>query len=181
MSKPVKNMIVAEYKRRFRDVNDAVLVSVRGIEANDNNRFRLGLAEKDIHVTAIRNNLAKKAFQDTGLEALEPLLEGPSALVYGGNSVVEVARELIDWVKDIDQIELKGAILDGTQFIGPSEVKRLSAFPTREEALAKAITIILSPGSNLVSQVKAPGGNLMGIVKTIQEKLEKGETIEKTA
>jgi len=41
------------------------------------------------------------------------------------------------------------------------------------------VTLILSPGRNLMASVKGPGGRLAGIVKAIQEKLENGETIEK--
>ncbi len=181
MSKPVKDMIVAQYKRRFADVENAVLVNIRGIGANDNNRLRLGLMAKEINVTVVSNTLARRAFRETSLEALDPMLTGPSALVYGGNSVVEVARELIDLAKQFDKMELKGAVLDGTQFLGPEEVKRLSKFPTREEAQAELITLILSPARKLVGAVKGPGGRLMGIVKAIEEKLEQGEAIEKSA
>ncbi len=181
MSKPVKNMIVAEYKRRFADIEDAVLVNIRGIDANLNNEMRLGLQEKQIRVTVVSNTLARRAFKETSLEGLGPALEGPSAMVYGGASVVEVARELIDLAKKIKELELKGAVLDGTQFLGPQEVKRLSSFPTREEAQAQVVTLILSPARNLVGAVQGPGARLLGIVKTIQEKLEDGETIEKTA
>ena len=45
MSKPVKNLITEDYKRRFEGLTGAVLVDVRGMEANDNNTFRAGLAD----------------------------------------------------------------------------------------------------------------------------------------
>ena len=37
MSKPIKNMIVAEYKRRFDGVDSALIIDIRGIDANENN------------------------------------------------------------------------------------------------------------------------------------------------
>ena len=45
MSKQIKDMIVAEYKRRFNDVSDALVIDIRGIEANENNNLRIDLAE----------------------------------------------------------------------------------------------------------------------------------------
>ena len=60
-------------------------------------------------------------------------------------------------------------------------MKRLSEFPTREEAQAKVVQLILSPASKVVGAAKSPGAKLLGIVKEIQERLEKGETIAKTA
>ena len=107
MSKPVKEMIVAEYKRRFDDVTSGLLIDIRGIEANVNNELRVDLQQQDIHITVLKNSLAKTAFQDTELEGLADLIEGPSALAFGGNSVVEVARSLVKWAKKIKKLELK--------------------------------------------------------------------------
>lgn len=179
MSKPVKEMIMAEYHRRFNELEGALVIDIRGIDANENNSLRLGLAEKSIKVTVIKNALARKAFQDTSLAAISPALEGPSALAYGGTSVVDVARELVDWAKKVKELDLKGAVLDGEYFEGEDGVKRLSTFPTKEEAQAKVVQLMLSPAGNLVSAAKAPGSDLMGIVKEIQERLEKGEAIAK--
>ncbi len=179
MSKPVKEMIIDEYKSRFQGVEGALLVDIRGIEANQNNALRLSLQRQSIRVTVVKNALARKAFASTGLEALSPALEGPSALVYGADSVVEVARSLVEWAKKIEKLELKGAVLDGELFEGEAGVKRLSTFPTRDEAKAKVVQILLSPAGNVVGAVVSPGSRLLGIVKEIQERLEKGETIRK--
>ena len=179
MSKPVKNLITEEYKRRFDGVTGAVLVDVRGMESNDNNNFRHGLAEKAIKITVVKNSQAKRAFEGTDLEGLSDMIDGPSALVYPiseDTSVVNVARELVDWAKKLEQLEFRGAILDGIMF-GPDQIKTLSEYPTKEEAQAKVVTLLLSPARNLVGGISAPAGNIAGILKTIQEKLEAGETI----
>ena len=179
MSKPVKEMIVADYRRRFTDTSDALVIDIRGIEANDNNEMRLGLLEKDIHVTVVKNTLAKAAFEGTGLESLGDVLEGPSAIAYGAESVVEVARELVKWAKQVEDLELKGAVLDGQVFEGAAGVTALSKFPTRDEAQAQAVQLVLSPGGNLVGAVTSPGAKLLSIVSEIQTRLEEGNTIEK--
>ena len=179
MSKPVKNMITAEYARLFDGVESAVVVDVRGIDANTNNELRDGLRKQNIRVTVIKNTLAKKAFEGSPLEALEPALEGPSALAFGGESVVDVARAVVDWAKKVKEFELKGASLDGVYFEGDAGVKALSNYPTRDEAQAKVVQVALTPAGNVVSAATSGGSNLMGIVKEIQERLEKGETISK--
>ena len=181
MSKPMKEMMVREYRNRFEGLSQALLLDIRGIEANDNNALRLGLHAKDIRVTVLRNTLARAAFGGTGLEGLVPAIAGPTALCYGGESVVDVARELVDWAKKTEHLELKGAILDGELFEGEEGVKRLSTFPTREEAQAKVVQLVLSPAGNLVGAALSRGKKLMGIVKEIQVRLENGKTIEKTA
>ncbi|MDP7029090.1 MAG: 50S ribosomal protein L10 [Phycisphaerales bacterium] len=179
MSKPIKNMMVADYRRRFDGVSNALLVDIRGIEANENNAMRQDLHASGIRITVVRNKLARDAFKDTDLEALVPGLEGPSAMCYGGDSVVEVARSLVDWAKKVKELDLKGACLDGEYFDGHDGVKRLSTFPTRDEAQAKVVQLVLSPAGNVLGAATSAGSNVMGIVKEIQERLEKGEEIAK--
>ncbi len=179
MSKPVKELLMKEYLDRLDGAEDVAVVSIRGIDANSTNQIRKNLREKEIRVTIMRNRLARKAFaESSSLSALEPVLDGPSALVYGAESVVEVARELVDQLKEFPDIELKGAVLDGTLFEGEEGVKRLSKFPTREEAIGDLVALVLGPGGNLVAQVKGPGARIAGLVKTIADKLEKGEEIK---
>jgi large subunit ribosomal protein L10 len=125
MSKPVKDMMVAEYRRRFSDVDSAVVVEIRGLDAEGTAALRGGLREKTIRVSIVKNTLARKAFAGTPLEALDPALKGPSALVYGGASVVDVARELVAKIKKVKQLELKAACLDGILYEGVEGVTRL--------------------------------------------------------
>ncbi|MEC9373391.1 MAG: 50S ribosomal protein L10 [Planctomycetota bacterium] len=181
MSKNVKELMMRDYSDWLEGQTDALVISIRGIEANDNNRLRQELMEKDIRIRVVRNNLARKAFSDSPLANLAPVLKGPTALAFGGETVVDVARELVKWARDIEKLELKGAILDGELFEGPAGVERLSKLPTRDEAIAQVVTLVLSPARKLVGQVKGPGGRIAGIVKTVQDKLEKGETIAPVA
>lgn len=179
MSKPIKELIIEDYKKRFNDLDGALILDIRGVTANDTNDLRLELQKKKIRVTVIKNTLAKKAFTGTSLENLGAALEGPSALAYGAESVVDVARELVEWAKKIKQLTLKGAVLDGTYYAGEKGVKQLSSFPTREEAQATIVQLVLSPGGSVVGAATAPGANILGIVKEIQERLEKGQAIAK--
>jgi large subunit ribosomal protein L10 len=179
MSKPVKELIMSDYQRRFGDLVGAVVVDIRGVEANDNNELRLGLAKSDIRVTVVKNTLARKALEETALAPLEPALTGPAALAYGGESIVDVARQLVEWARKVEDLDLKGAVLDGEYFDGDAGVKRLSRFPTREEAQAKVVQLVLTPAGNVIGAAKSAGSNVLGIVKEIEERLEKGETISK--
>lgn len=179
MSKQLKEMIIRDYKNRFEGCNEGALISLRGVSGHDTTKLRKNLRAKKVKVTMVRNALAGKAFEGTGLTAFEDLLSGSNALCYGGSSIVEVARELVAVAKDMPALELKGAILDGTLFKGDKGVKELSKFPTREEALGQTVSLLLGPGKKLVAQLKGPGANIAGLVKAIETKLEKGETIAK--
>ena len=59
MSKPVKEMIVADYRKRFEGIKNALMIDIRGIEANSNNELRIDLSKSDIHITVLKNSFAK--------------------------------------------------------------------------------------------------------------------------
>lgn len=180
MSKTVKNLISKTYAKQFGDLTDAMVIDIRGIEANDNNELRTDLIGKQIRITVVKNSLAKATFKGTKLEPLNEYLEGPAAIAYGGESVVNVARVLIDWAKKLEHLELKGAVLDGLPF-GPDQIKALSEYPTKEEAQAQVIQVVLGPGSQVAGALVGVGNEIAGILKSIEEKLEDGEQIAKVA
>jgi large subunit ribosomal protein L10 len=180
MSKPVKNLISKSYEKRFEGVSGAVVVDIRGVKSNDNNTLRTSLAQDGIRITVVKNNLARRVFADGDMAAVSELLDGPAALVYGAESVVEVARALIKKAKDIANFEYKGAVMDG-QVFGPDQIEALSKYPTRDEAIAQVIQVILSPASNIAGCLVGPAGAIAACLKTIEEKLEKGEQITKVA
>ena len=179
MSKPVKEMIIDEYRRRFENVDGGVILQIRGMDALENNEFRNELRKKSIHITVLKNTLAKKAFAGTDLEVLFPALTGPAALAFGAESPVDVAREIVDWAKKVKALELCAASIDGVYFEGEAGVKALAKFPTRAEAQSTVVTILLTPHRNVVGCAKSPGSKLMSVVKSLEEKLEDGEVIAK--
>jgi large subunit ribosomal protein L10 len=170
MSKPVKNLIASEYSKRFEGVTGAVVVEIRGLDAKATTSMRNSLRSKGIRVTVVKNALARRTFKGSALSGLDKALKGPSALLTGHESAVLVAREIVKVAEAEKKIVLKAAMFDGELYEGDAGVKKLGSFPTREEAQAKVVTLLLSPARQI-----------MGVVKTLQEKLEKGETVAKIA
>jgi large subunit ribosomal protein L10 len=91
--------------------------------------------------------------------------------------VINVARDLIEQANQV-KFKFKGALLDG-QVFGPNEVNALSKYPTREEAQAQIIQVALGPAAQVIGAAVGAGSQIASIVKTIEEKLEKGETINR--
>jgi large subunit ribosomal protein L10 len=179
MSKPIKEIMMRDYKARLGDTQDALLISIRGMKGTATTKVRQDLAKKNIKITVVRNALARKTISGSGIAPLGDFMTGSSALAYGGQSVVEVAREFVKLLEKHPTLELKAAILDGILFKGKDGVKELSKFPTRDEAIAQAVTLVVSPGRKLLGAVKGPGSNIAGIISAIEQKLEKGEEIKK--
>jgi len=172
MSKPVKNLIRKEIGRRLEGVTDVAVVSVIGIDGNTNNRLRGELLEKGIHVMVVKNAMARQAFDDLGIGEVGELLDGPCAVAYGAESVVDVVREILGRAKEIPELSVKGAYMEGEVYAGPARVEELSKFPTRIEALGKLAGAALGPGGKVAGALIGPGGVIAGIVKALEERDE---------
>ncbi|MEX2215981.1 MAG: 50S ribosomal protein L10 [Phycisphaeraceae bacterium] len=176
MSKPIKNLIVDTYKKKFDGVTGAVVIDIRGVASGVNTNLRSNLHKEGIKITIVKNNLAKRAFSETTLQRISELLDGPCAMVYGGNSVVEVARTIIGRLKEVPNLQVKGAIMDGELFAA-DRVEALSKYPTKVEAQAQVIQVILGAAGQLIGAVTGIGGQIASIIEQVQKKLEKGEAV----
>ena len=169
MSKPVKELVRKELMKRLDGVSSLAVIGFTGLDAVSTNKVRSNLVKKDIHVTVVKNALAKQAFKELGLTSASELLEGPCAIAYGSDSVVSVVRALMELGKDSKALTIKGAVMEGTIF-READIEALSKYPTRDEAIANLVAAVLSPGRKLAAAVLAPGSKLASILKTIEEK-----------
>lgn len=172
MSKPVKQLIQANYAAKFGSLDGAVILSLRGVDSNTTNGLRAKLVAKNVKLSVVKNSLASNAFKGTVLENLSTILTGANTVAYGGESVVQVAREIIEVLRDNEAIQIKGAIMDG-QIFTSKQVEELSKYPTRPEAQAQTVALILSPAKNLAASVLGPGRKVASLVKAIEEKKSK--------
>jgi len=173
MSKPVKDLITQEYKKVYRDLDSACVVSVIGLDAISTNKLRGELRQKEIRLQVIKNSMARRALADTTLGPLSSALEGPCALVTGGSSVIDVAKLLVDFQKTYPQLELKIGMLDGDPEL--IDLKQLAKMKSREELIAEVAMLISSPARNIAGCLAAAGGRLAGCIKAIAEKQEGSE------
>lgn len=175
MSKPVKALMEKELARRFADVDSVAVINPRGINAIRNNQIRRKLRQMGLRMTVVKNSLLKRATASSRLAGVHQLLDGPSALIYGKASVSAIARLLLEEKKNDEKIELRGIFFDGEVYVGEEGVRQVSKLPTREEALAMIVAAILSPGRKLAGAIKAPGGRIAAILKTIEQKAKEKE------
>jgi large subunit ribosomal protein L10 len=166
MSKYVKNLVTDHLRQQFDGVNDALLVNMVGLGANENNVLRAELAEKGIEVLVVKNSLAARATAGTALDGLFEDLTGTNAMCWGTEDVVSLAKEVVRLAKDkrFEAFEPRGGMMDGER-LSADEVQAVSKWPSREEQLSLMVGQILGPGSKLSAQLIGPGGALASQIK----------------
>lgn len=175
MSKPIKDLMTQEYRRRYGDLDGACLVSVIGLDAIATNKLRGELLARKLRLHVVKNSLARRALGDTALAPISAALKGPCALVTGGESVIDAAKTLVGLKKTYTKMELLVGILDGDkELVG---VEQLATMKSRTETLGDLSGLIRSPGGRL-SGCLLGGGRIAGCLKAIIEKAEKAAPAE---
>lgn len=171
MSKFVKKLEMEQLERDFGDITDMVVVNVIGLNASESHSLRMDLRKKGISLRVVRNSLAQRVLGEKGLRGLDGILSGASAIAWGGAGIVELAKEITDWAKKVQKLQIKGGCIAG-QALDPQGVEQVSKMPSREELLGRIANLIASPGGNLIRLMNSPGGALASQIKQISEKKE---------
>ena len=107
MSKPVKAMVTAELEQRYAGMESACVVDLTGLTVQAQEALRTALRDKSGRLEVVKNSLARQAFRDTVLEPLGKSLEGPCALVTSSESMIEIAKILVEAAKEYSELKLK--------------------------------------------------------------------------
>lgn len=165
--------MIDEIRDRLAETRELVIIDSSRLDASSDNELRLKLREKGITVMQVKNTLARKAMEELGVagDDLRPLLSGPSSLVWGGEDIVALSKEIAQWAKQIDDLEIKGGAAEG-QAIDAEGIEQLSKSPGRLELIGQIAGLALSPGATVAGALLGPGGTVAGQLEAIAEKEE---------
>jgi large subunit ribosomal protein L10 len=168
MARPDKAAAVAELTTAFRDSSAAVLTEYRGLTVAELKELRRSLAGNATY-NVVKNTLSKIAAREAGLEVLEPLLEGPSAIAFVTGDPVTVAKSLRAFTREHPLLVLKGGVLDGAPLTA-DEIKKLADLESREVLLAKLAGGFVAPATQLASVLMAPVRQLAQVLGALAAK-----------
>ncbi len=168
MSKYVKELMMDQLRSDLNGSRSVLILDLKGLDAIAEHQLRRDLRKKSIRVRALKNTLARRVFSEMGMDGLSKYLEGPSVLVWGGDGVAELAKEVSSQVKHLKKPEIKGGAVDGL-VIAPSQVEDITKLPSREQLIGRVVSLALAPVQRIVSLANAPASSLMGQLKTMSE------------
>ena len=151
MSKFVKELVTRDIKNRLDGVDDAVMVTTVGMDANTTVELRDELAKKEINMMVIKNSLARKATEGTSLANMFEGATGQLAICYGATDFVSLVKEIVRLDKDEEKFEkfvAQGGVMDGER-LDSDGLKAVSKWPSREEQISMLVGQLLGPGATL--------------------------------
>ncbi|MEM8666432.1 MAG: 50S ribosomal protein L10 [Planctomycetota bacterium] len=171
MSKYVKDLVTRDIQRRLDGVEDAVVVSCVGMDANTTNELRGELDKKDIHLLVVKNSLARRATEGTQLAPAFEGATGQIGICWGSSDFVSLVKEIVQLDKDSEKFEkfvASGGVMDGEK-LDADGVKAVSKWPSRQEQISMLVGQILGPGAQLSAALLGPGKMLNSQIKQIGE------------
>ncbi|MEG2582992.1 MAG: 50S ribosomal protein L10 [Oscillospiraceae bacterium] len=149
-----KKLIVNQVADRLKAAQAGVLADYRGLTVSQDTELRAKLREAGVDYAVIKNSLIRFAAEQVGIENLEPILHGPTALATSNDDVISAAKVLVDFSKENKELEIKAGFVDG-KVITADEVKVYASIPSKEVLISKMLGSLQSPISALARTLQA--------------------------
>lgn len=171
-----KKQMVADLSERIKNSCAGVVVDYKGINVEDDTKLRRELREAGVEYTVVKNSILGRAAQDAGLEGLDSVLEGTTAIATSVDDYVASARILQKYADGHDNFSLKSGYLDG-EVISLEKLIALAKLPSREVLLATVCSVFNAPIAAFARAVQAIVDK-GGVEAAAEEKAEEAPATE---
>ena len=173
MVRPDKVTAVAEIAEKFRGSSASVVTEYRGLTVTQLTALRRALGP-DVTYRIAKNTLVKRAAEDAGVDGLEALLTGPTAIAFVTGEPVDAAKALRDFAKDNKALVIKGGYMDGNA-LSVDEVNRIADLESREVLLAKLAGAMKGNLSKAAGLFAAPASQVARLAQALADKRQAAE------
>lgn len=174
MERAEKEALVDDLKRSFGAAQSVVLTEFRGLTVEEATALRQSLRKQGVTFRVVKNTLAKRAIEGTGMDVVSTFLTGPTAWAFSDQDAVVTAKALVDFLKDRpvtgERLKIKAGYLSGRS-LKPGDVEALAKLPGKDELRAQLLGLFKAPGSKLVRVLAARPSEFLSVLKARAEKL----------
>jgi large subunit ribosomal protein L10 len=168
MARPDKVAAVDEIADRFRGATASVVTEYRGLTMSQLTTLRRALGP-DVTYRIAKNTLVKRAAADAGVDGLDALLTGPTAIAFVGGEPVDAAKALREFAKTNRGLVIKGGFMDG-HALTVDEVNRIADLESREVLLAKLAGAMKGNLSKAAGLFAAPASQVARLAQALADK-----------
>jgi len=163
MPTPQKEAAVARLRERLAASANVIFTNPSGLTVAEITALRNELRKEGGSYAVVKNTLFKIAAGDDLAARIGHVLNGPTAVVFGGDDPVAPAKVLKKFSDTVKPLPVKAAVIDG-KLADAREVELLASLPSRPELIAKLVGSLASPLRGLVTVLS---GNQRGLVRVL--------------
>lgn len=168
MAKAEKATAVADIAEQFKEATATVVTEYRGLTVANLANLRRSLGETATYTVA-KNTLVKRAAAEAGIEGLDDLFAGPTAIAFVKGEAVDAAKAIKTFAKDNKALVIKGGYMDG-RALSVDEVNRIADLESREVLLAKLAGAMQANLSKAAYLFAAPASQFARLAAALEEK-----------
>jgi len=156
------------------DKSQAVFVTdYMGLNVERITKLRRDISGAGGSYQVVKNTLLRRASEGTPVTGIGQFFTGPTAIAIAHSDAVAVAKALVNFAKDNEQLEIQGGIL-GERPMTAADIQELAKMPPREVLLARMLGSLNAPVSNFVGVLAAIVSQLVYVLKAIENKKREG-------
>ena len=168
MAKADKATAVADIAEKFKEATATVVTEYRGLTVSNLAELRRSLGA-DTNYTVAKNTLVKRAASEAGVEGLDEMFAGPTAIAFIKGEPVDAAKAIKKFAKDNKALVIKGGYMDG-RALTVSEVERIADLESREVLLSKLAGAMKAKQSQAAALFVAPASQIARLAAALQDK-----------
>ena len=168
MAKADKATAVADIAEQFKASTATVVTEYRGLTVADLAELRRSLGASTTYTVA-KNTLVKRAASEAGVEGLDDLFAGPTAIAFITGEPVDAAKALKKFAKDHKQLVIKGGYMDGAA-LSVAQVEKIADLESREVLLSKLAGALKAKQSQAAALFVAPASQVARLAAALQDK-----------
>jgi large subunit ribosomal protein L10 len=168
MAQADKATAVADIAEQFKSSTATVITEYRGLTVANLAELRRSLSGSATYSVA-KNTLIKRAASEAGVEGLDELFVGPTAIAFVSGEAVDAAKAIKKFAKDHKALVIKGGYMDG-RALTVSEIERIADLESREVLLAKLAGAMKANLSKAAALFNAPASQMARLAAALQEK-----------
>ena len=148
-----KQAIVASLTEKLQSAAAGVIIDYKGITVAEDTALRAECRKNEIEYAVVKNTLLRFAFNNTGLNDLDDLLNGTTSLALCDDPVAP-ARVMANYAKKLDgKFEIKGGFMDGKP-VDLATIQSLASIPALPVLQAQVLGTMLAPITGLAVVLK---------------------------
>ena len=161
--------VVSEIKALLANSDAAILTEYRGMTVSNMSDLRRSLRSAGGDYRVYKNTLVRIAAEQSGIENLEPLLHGPTAVAFITGDAVEAAKALKEFAKTNPKLIVKGGLL-GNKVLDAKQTSALAEMPPKKQVLAELAGLFAAPLSQFASLLAAPPRDVVYALSALIDK-----------
>ena len=168
MAKADKVTAVAEITEQFKSSTATLVTEYRGLSVANLAELRRSLSGTATYTVA-KNTLVKRAAAEAGIEGLDELFAGPTAIAFVNGEAVDAAKAIKKFAKDNKALVIKGGYMDG-RALTVNEVEKIADLESREVLLAKLAGAMKGNLAKAAGLFAAPASQMARLAAALQDK-----------